>query len=80
MDAGTFEPEERVLTNLRGFLEKYILDSFFNGAAHGFKFASLVGKILSELAIHGKTQYPIEAFRVDRPALTDPAYEPAFAM
>ncbi len=54
--------------------------SVFNGAGHGFKFASLVGKILSELAVHGKTEYPIEAFRVDRPALTDPAYKPAFVM
>jgi sarcosine oxidase len=52
----------------------------FNGAGHGFKFASLVGKILSELAIHSKTQYPIEPFRLDRPALTDPTYEPVFAM
>ncbi|MCA1688402.1 MAG: N-methyl-L-tryptophan oxidase [Actinobacteria bacterium] len=54
--------------------------SVFNGAGHGFKFASLVGKILGELALYGKTEYPIEAFRVDRPALTDPAYEPAFTM
>jgi sarcosine oxidase len=54
--------------------------SVFNGAGHGFKFASLVGKILSELAVHGETRYPIEAFRVDRPALTDPAYKPVFAM
>ena len=28
----------------------------FVGADHGFKFASLVGKILSELALHGKTE------------------------
>jgi sarcosine oxidase len=54
--------------------------SVFNGAGHGFKFASLAGKILSELALHGETQYPIEAFRTDRPALTDPAYEPVFAL
>jgi sarcosine oxidase len=54
--------------------------SVFVGAGHGFKFASLAGKILSELGIYGKTQYQIEAFRVDRPALTDPAYEPIFAM
>jgi sarcosine oxidase len=54
--------------------------SVFVGAGHGFKFASLAGKILSELGIYGKTQYQIEAFREDRPALTDPAYEPVFAM
>jgi sarcosine oxidase len=54
--------------------------SVFVGAGHGFKFASLVGKILGELALYGKTEYPIEAFHVDRPPLTDPSYEPAFAM
>jgi sarcosine oxidase len=54
--------------------------SVFIGAGHGFKFASLVGKILGELALDGRTSYPIEAFRVDRRALTDPTYEPAFAM
>jgi sarcosine oxidase len=112
VDSRTFEPNERVLENLRGFLERYIPDSLgpelytktclydmppdrefvlgvlpdlpqisvFNGAGHGFKFASLVGKILGELALYGETEYPIEAFRVDRPALTDPTYEPVFAM
>ena len=54
--------------------------SVFNGAGHGFKFASLVGRILSDLAVRGETQYQIEAFRPDRPALTDPSYEPVFAM
>ena len=108
----TFEPNGRVLANLRGFLELHIPGSLgpelytktclydmppdrefvlgalpdtpqisaFVGAGHGFKFASLVGRILAELALYGETQYPIEAFRVDRPALTDPTYEPAFAM
>jgi sarcosine oxidase len=112
VDTRTFEPNERVRENLRGFLQQYIPGSVgpelytktclydmppdrefvlgrlpdapqisvFNGAGHGFKFAGLVGKILSELAIHGETRYPIDAFRVDRPALTDPAYEPIFAM
>jgi sarcosine oxidase len=40
----------------------------------------VAGKILAELALHGETHYPVDAFRVDRPALTDPTYEPAFAM
>ncbi len=112
VDTRTFEPNPRILANLRRFLERYIPGSLgpelytktclydmppdrefvlgtlpehpqvsvFNGAGHGFKFASLAGKILSELAIHGKSQYPIEPFRLDRPALTDPTYEPVFAM
>ncbi|MGH2524165.1 MAG: FAD-dependent oxidoreductase, partial [Anaerolineales bacterium] len=40
------------------------------GAAHGFKFASLAGKILSELAIDGETDYNIQPFKFDRPILT----------
>jgi sarcosine oxidase len=112
VDTRTFEPNPRILANLRRFLERYIPGSLgpelytktclydmppdrefvlgtlpehpqvsvFNGAGHGFKFASLAGKIVSELAIHGKSRYPIEPFRLDRPALTDPTYEPVFAM
>ena len=40
------------------------------GAGHGFKFASLIGKILSELAIDGTTVHDIAPFRIDRPILT----------
>ncbi|HLF26254.1 MAG TPA: N-methyl-L-tryptophan oxidase [Anaerolineae bacterium] len=39
------------------------------GAAHGFKFASLLGKILSELALDGSTASNIEPFKIDRPIL-----------
>jgi sarcosine oxidase len=41
------------------------------GAAHGFKFASLFGKILSELAIDGVTGSDIGAFKIDRPVLLE---------
>ena len=67
------------LTKDRGF----ILDSLpehphillFVGAGHAFKWASLFGRILSELAIDGYTKYDLSAFRLDRPALTDPDYD-----
>jgi sarcosine oxidase len=39
------------------------------GAGHGFKFASLFGKILSELALDGQTRSDIREFRCDRPVL-----------
>lgn len=39
------------------------------GAGHAFKFASLIGKILSELAIYGKTEYNIRPYQIDRPIL-----------
>lgn len=44
----------------------------FVGAGHGYKFAGLVGRILSELALDGATQYDIEAFSLTRPALAAP--------
>jgi sarcosine oxidase len=39
------------------------------GGGHGYKFASLVGQILSELAIDGRTERNIEPFRIDRAIL-----------
>ncbi|BFZ07718.1 hypothetical protein BsWGS_10757 [Bradybaena similaris] len=50
------------------------------GAGHAYKFASLLGKILSELAVDGRTQHDISAFCWDREALTDPNYKPVFTM
>ena len=43
------------------------------GCGHGFKFASVVGRILAELAIDGATPSAgeIEGFRVDRPILLE---------
>ncbi len=48
------------------------------GAGHAFKFASLIGRILSELALDGESTYPIEAFRLDRPAISDTAFQKTF--
>jgi sarcosine oxidase len=41
------------------------------GAAHAFKYASVLGRILAELAVEGTTpsQGDLEAFRIDRPIL-----------
>ncbi|WP_162606235.1 N-methyl-L-tryptophan oxidase [Jiangella asiatica] len=50
------------------------------GAGHAAKFASLLGEILASLATTGSTEHPIEAFRADRPALTDPSYVPSFRL
>jgi sarcosine oxidase len=54
--------------------------TYFCGAGHAFKFAGLIGRILSELALEDRTHYPIEAFRPGRRALTDPEYEPTLTM
>ncbi len=41
------------------------------GAAHAFKYASLLGRILSELIVDGSTPSAadISGFRIDRPIL-----------
>jgi sarcosine oxidase len=48
------------------------------GAGHAYKFASLLGRILSELALDGRSRYPLDTFRFDRPALTDPSFARSF--
>lgn len=52
----------------------------FVGAGHAAKFASLVGRLLAELAVDGGTSYPVDAFRFDRPAITDPAFVPTLRL
>lgn len=44
------------------------------GGGHGFKFASVIGRILSELCLDGGTPSDLGAFKIDRPILrmTDP--------
>jgi sarcosine oxidase len=41
------------------------------GAGHAFKFASIIGKILSELAIHGTSESDLNLFKLDRPILKE---------
>jgi sarcosine oxidase len=41
------------------------------GAGHAYKFASLIGRILSELALDGQTGYDIAPFFIDRPILLE---------
>ena len=42
------------------------------GAGHAYKFASLLGQVLSELAIDGQTVHDISAFSTRRPAIVNP--------
>lgn len=39
------------------------------GATHAFKFASIIGRTLSDLVLKGKTEHDISLFRFDRPGL-----------
>lgn len=38
----------------------------------------LIGHILADLAIDGRTDYPIAAFSIDRPAVRDPGFPSDF--
>lgn len=38
-------------------------------AGHGYKFSSVVGEILSQLAVSGETEHDISIFRINRPSL-----------
>lgn len=42
------------------------------GAGHAFKFASVIGRILSELAIEGRSPSDLSPFSVARPILAEP--------
>lgn len=50
------------------------------GAAHGYKFASVFGRILVELAIDGTTEHDINAWSATRPALAAPAASTSFLL
>jgi sarcosine oxidase len=48
------------------------------GAAHGFKFAPLLGRVLADLALHDGTDVDIGPFAPDRAALTAPGVEASY--
>ena len=64
-------------------LPEYPQVALAQGAAHGYKFSSIIGRIMSDLAIDGTTGYDVGAFAVDREILrqTHPAraFEPYLA-
>ncbi|XP_071511159.1 monomeric sarcosine oxidase-like [Diadema antillarum] len=53
---------------------------FCCGAGHAYKFAAVLGRILSQLAIDGRTAYDISMFNMDRPAIKDPNYVSHFQL
>jgi glycine/D-amino acid oxidase-like deaminating enzyme len=50
------------------------------GAAHGFKFAPLLGRLLADLAPHGGTEVDLDPFDPGRTALTAPTIEPNYLL
>ncbi len=60
----TETPDKDFIIDLHPDCENLAIAGGFSG--HGFKFGSLVGKILSELALAGQSHYDISQFRLDR--------------
>jgi len=58
-----FPPDEHFVLSLH---PQYPDIAMANMAGHGYKFASLVGEIMAQLAIHGRTEYDLTGFGVDR--------------
>jgi len=58
------EDEDFIIDHLPGYDGKVTIACGFSG--HGFKFASVIGEILADLAVKGKTDLPIEFLRLSR--------------
>jgi sarcosine oxidase len=60
----TNTPDEHFIIDLVPGTPQVSMAAGFSG--HGFKFASVVGEILGDLAINGKTNHNIDLLRIDR--------------
>jgi sarcosine oxidase len=67
----TNTPDLHFVISLHPKLEQVVIACGFSG--HGYKFASVVGEILADLATDGTTRHPIDLFSLDR--TFDPAFE-----
>ncbi|MGZ3541452.1 MAG: N-methyl-L-tryptophan oxidase [Vulcanimicrobiaceae bacterium] len=60
----TLTPDEHFVIDRHPQLENVVLCGGFSG--HGFKFASVVGEIASDLALSGATRYDVDFLRLKR--------------
>ena len=60
----TNSPDEHFIIGLHPELPQVSLAAGFSG--HGFKFASVIGEIMADLAVEGTTRHDIGLFCVDR--------------
>ena len=60
----TNSPDEHFIIDTLPDHPQVVVGAGFSG--HGFKFASVIGEILADLASDGDTDHPIEMFRLDR--------------
>ena len=63
----TSTPEGNFIIDLHPKDPRMVVASPCSG--HGFKFASVIGEILADLALDQKTQFPIDLFSLNRSAL-----------
>ncbi|WP_226004812.1 N-methyl-L-tryptophan oxidase [Natrinema salinisoli] len=60
----TNSPDEHFILDTLPDHPQVAVGAGFSG--HGFKFASVIGEILADLAVDGETDHPIDMFRLDR--------------
>jgi sarcosine oxidase len=60
----TLTPDRHFVLDVHPDHSTVVLAAGFSG--HGFKFAPVVGEILADLAENGRTEWPVEMFRVAR--------------
>lgn len=60
----TNSPDEQFIIDTHPEFPEVVVAAGFSG--HGYKFCSVVGEILSDLALDGETSHPIEMFSFDR--------------
>jgi sarcosine oxidase len=65
----TMTPDEDFIIDRHPSHPQIIIASPCSG--HVFKLGFIIGRILADLAQRGVTEYPIERFRLDRPALVN---------
>jgi monomeric sarcosine oxidase len=68
----TMTPDEDFILDRHPAFPQIVIASPCSG--HGFKFATVIGRILADLALTGSTDHPIARFRLDRPALSGAAH------
>ncbi|QQK77245.1 N-methyl-L-tryptophan oxidase [Salicibibacter cibarius] len=66
----TRTPDEHFIVDLHPQHSHIAIAAGFSG--HGFKFASVIGEILSQLALDGHTEHDISIFSLSRPELQQP--------
>ena len=57
-------PDENFIVDFHPEYRNVVIAAGFSG--HGFKFASVIGEVLGDLAVDGETKYPIEFLKIDR--------------